>query len=260
MSRGWRLEKDRVDAAANPAANLLQQGGNPGTEQSALTTSLLHLWPLGRMSAINAQELALMAILDGAQHKELADLASCGNFGLNPGNVHRDLMSRFGADVRIPEAFVIPSYGKTATVPCLDTDMGIFMPCLMVHSLTKYEGEFDAMFGIGKQRHFWDMVEAANDPKLDGHPIKLVPGWKDITIPLYIHGDKVEYAKDSIMAWHFGSLLTISATLDCSFLMGAFPAMSTVPTTDTCVPGLGALHGLGGCIHCRISLQAPSRK
>ena len=62
-------------------------------EKSGLVTKLLSLWAHGQLSATLCQQLAHLAVLDGAHHEELIQMASAGNWGEASGNCHRDFMS-----------------------------------------------------------------------------------------------------------------------------------------------------------------------
>ena len=104
--RGWQLE---VEAAKPKVAKGI---GQPKT-QSQLANKLLGLWAHGRISAVMCRELADLAIKDGAQHDELGKIAKCGNFGLQPGNVHKQLMHTFCRKVELT-----PSH--EVLVPCKD--------------------------------------------------------------------------------------------------------------------------------------------
>ena len=63
--------------------------------KSGLCEKLLSLWANGQLSAKMCQELAHLAVLDGAQGQELAHMASCGNWGQVGGNCHRDFMANW---------------------------------------------------------------------------------------------------------------------------------------------------------------------
>ena len=57
------------------------------------------------------------------------------------------------------------------------------------------------------------------------------------TIPLFVHGDKVEVSNDdSVMVWHFGSILTSRSSLYTGLFLGIAPAKIEVMTSSA---GLG---------------------
>ena len=60
---------------------------------------------------------------------------------------------------------------------------------------------------------------------------------ENLTIPLWIHGDGVEFQdRDSLMVWTMGSLLSLQPALDSSLLMAANAKSRTVEESSTC-PG-----------------------
>ena len=56
-----------------------------------LRTRLLELWSVGRLSATQVAEIGHLATLEGCKSADIVKLASCGNFGQQKGNAHRDL-------------------------------------------------------------------------------------------------------------------------------------------------------------------------
>lgn len=223
--QGWRLQKEVIDAGVRAAEGVdnVRVRGEPKT--SALATKLLLLWCIGTLSAIQAQQLALAAILDKAEHTELGELASCGNWGEWPSNCHRDILSKFCGDIKIAHPILVP-------VPCLDPkssketveNCAVFLPCLHIHALSQhYPHNFENMFSVGKTRRFWERVQASGDPKLVGHPMLDIPNWQDVCIPLWIHGDGAEFQnRDSIMIWSFGSILANGWSVDSCLFIAAF--------------------------------------
>ena len=210
---------------------------NGGLCQSALATRMLHMWSRGDLPATTVQELSLLAILDGAQNVELAEVASFGAFGAWPGNCTRDLLTKFCKNVTVCSPTLVTTVlrdPKSSQV--VDEQMAIFRPDLLFHSLADHS-EFDIFFGTGQIRKFWDLVEQSGCPKLAGHPLTLLPHWKDLTIPFWIHGDGVEYhERDSLMVYSCGSLLGLNSSLDSSMMMGACAKTCTVEASSTC-PG-----------------------
>ena len=53
------------------------------------------------------------------------------------------------------------------------------------------------------------------------------------TIPLFLHGDKVNYeSDDSTMVWHVGSLLSQGQSLISGHMLASIPAKATVSGKD----------------------------
>lgn len=85
------------------------------------------------------------------------------------------------------------------------------------------------MFPASELETFWNGVEASGDPRLIGHPMTLVPNWKRLFHPLFIHGDGGEFTeRDSIMIYCWGSLLTEGSSDDCSLMLATFPKSCTI--------------------------------
>ena len=224
--RGWKLEEA---LGSSKKKKPLEKG-----RDSNLATALLSLWAHGKLSAIQIRKLAHAAVLDGCNHVELADMSKAGNYGEVPGNVHRDLMCRFVKDVCIPEPMELE-------VTCLDTKSlkkekvmaSLFLPHIMFAQLATLEN-FHEVFPLEKVEQFWCGVERSKDPRLEGHPCTRGKKWKKMCIPVWLHGDGVEYAvKDSLMCWSWGPLMTNFSPLEAKFLIACFPKASTAPETWT---------------------------
>lgn len=201
-------------------------------ECSPLASKLLLLWASGNLAATMIQELAHCALLDGAKHEELAAIASSGDWGKQPGNCHRDISARFLKHVVFSEPNLVETVAvdpKTQhTVP---TFAGVYWPHLQFSTAQEYE-EFSAIFCPDLCETFWDAVERSGDPKLIGHPMTKVPGWKRLFIPYFIHGDGVEYQQhDAMMVFHWGSMLNTLGSMMGGFLLSAFPKSATAAET-----------------------------
>lgn len=224
--RGWELEMESGRVPVNKAALEKAPEG-----QSGLASKLLQLWATGILSATLVQTLAELALQDGANHPELVQMASTGNWGAQKGNCHRQILNRFCNDVHLPQPFNIK-------VGCVDPKTSLekeeqascFLPHMMFSSLVEsYHHIFEETFGKGKDlEKFWSGVEKSGDDKLPGHPMCLEKHWKEKTIPLFIHGDGVAFQnRDSIMVFSWGSLLGDKGSLEKHFLLASFPKSCT---------------------------------
>ena len=81
------------------------------------------------------------------------------------------------------------------------------MPHLMVASWAEsYPQLMDACFGMSKATEFWDQIKA-DDPRLIDSPVAWEKAnqpeeWKKQkgkTIPLWLHGDGIEFSTDSLL-------------------------------------------------------------
>lgn len=215
--RGAALQKALQSTPSTPSSSTGQQ--------SPLATKLLSLWAHGTLSAVMIRELAHLAILEGASHPDLAALAKAGQFGQYDGNVSRDLMQTFAKGLDLTHCEV--------EVPCVDpktslvenTNSAIFLPHLMFSSLAKgYPHKFESMFSVDGLVAFWEGALKTNDDRLIRHPMTLKKDWKEKTIPIFVHGDGVEFQeRDSLMVWSWGALGGLFSSLDNHVLIAVFP-------------------------------------
>lgn len=97
---------------------------------------------------------------------------------------------------------------------------------------TKYPYQFEKLFNAEGLETFWQEALAKGDDRLQGHPLKNGKDWMKKTLPLFLHGDGVEFQKrDSMMVWSWGSLLTLFSSLDSHMLIAAFPKSCTCKQT-----------------------------
>ena len=124
--------------------------------------------------------LAECALLDGAQHHELAQLAKCGSHGVHPGNIHRDLTATFCKGIDLPDPFQIEVPCKNPKTLKNDSEQAsVFLPHLMFAKLASYH-KFEAIFPLEMLERFWEQAEKTKDDRLEGHPMKS-RGWKKNT-------------------------------------------------------------------------------
>ena len=227
--RGWQLQQEQsCQSLPEPSSS------SSANQESALATKLLSLWAHGLLSASAIQEIAHLAMLDGAKHPELAKLAKAGNFGEQPGNVHRDIVTNFCKNIHIADPFSLP-------VLCTDpksseeveVQAGMFLPHMMFANLGKYSHEqFSNMFCLSKLESFWTGALATNDDRFHEHPMLSFPSWQEKCVPLFMHADGVEFqSRDTLLAWSWGCLLSETASLDSHFLVCLFPKSCTNQNT-----------------------------
>jgi hypothetical protein len=227
--RGWALQKEMAeDESANPSSS------SSSKPESALATKLLSLWAHGLLAATAIRELAHLAILDGADHHELAALAKAGNFGEQPGNISRDIMTKFCKQVDLSDPTTVKALAvdpKTSNEE--EVEAGCFLPHLVFSALAiNYPEQFSQMFGVQTLNKFWTNAEKTEDDRLDEHPMTASSGWKDVCIPLFIHADGVEYhTRDTLMSWSWGGLLNSISSLDGHLMLAIFPKSCTCTGT-----------------------------
>ena len=98
--RGWQLEIETGRTKQAKAGKALEKAEGCVAE-SVLANKLLFLWARGTLSATLIRELADCAIQDGAQHTDLVAIAQTGNWGAQPGNVHRQILNHFCSNVQL---------------------------------------------------------------------------------------------------------------------------------------------------------------
>ena len=195
--------------------------------ESSLANRMLDLWGKGKLSAAAMQAMAEAAIKDGLRHKDVAEIASLGSNGVHTSNIHRDLLRLLQKKIANGSLGGLKQSPKiTLKVPAKDqknleigqteAEFHMFLPHLMVVSWgASYPQLMDACFGVSKAKEFWDQIKA-DDPRLIDSPVAWEKAnqpqeWKkqkEKTIPLWLHGDGVEFSTDSLLIFSFGGCLT----------------------------------------------------
>lgn len=225
--RGWQLEMESGRTKTAKASKALEKADGCVAE-SKLANKLLFLWARGQLSASLIRELADGALQDGADHKDLVALAQAGNWGTQPGNVHRQLMGHFCSNVQIaaPYSVQVPCIHPKTSKETLEK-VSIFLPHMMFSLLGHHYPEVFShlfSFGKGKLASFWQGVAKTGDDKLAGHPMSLEKDWENLNIPIFVHGDGVDYANnDNLLVFSWGSLLSGLNTLLTHWLLACFP-------------------------------------
>ena len=218
----------------------LQEGHN-------LSKKLLHLWSLGKLSATGLQELAQASVSDGLQSQDIMELCGLGSFGAYPNNCHRDLLrllknklknSRHGGLKESPTFSIqVPALDSKEENPSTMATCHMVLPHLFVWQLFQsYPQLAPSLFGVQKLKAFWSGLKP-DDPRLWGWGLK--ESQKAKTIPLWLHGDGVEFSTDTLLTFSWGpSLFTpqglkesqeqnASHSMDSSFLVTAWPKSAT---------------------------------
>ena len=203
---------------------------------SALATKLLALWAHGQLSAKMVRELASLAVTDGATHQDLIQIAQVGSWGEHEGNCHKELMRRFVKGVAIADPVRVK-------VKCIDNktslekveEADVFLPHMVFSSLGEnYPEFFEKSMNIQNLEKFWSAVEKSGDEKTKHHPMSEEQGWKAKNVPLFVHGDGVEFqSRDSLLTFSFGALGTALTSLETNLYIASFPKSSTHGETWT---------------------------
>jgi len=191
-----------------------------------------------------------LAVSDGAKHPDLLDIAQAGNWGQQAGNIHKQLMRKFVRNVALDEACKVKircldnkaclakgeeSLGKEPEKLSLEKDeeAAIFLPHLVFANLgANYPDFFKKTFNCDNLGKFWKQVEGTGDEKLKGHPMTLEKDWRDKTVPLFLHGDGVEFqSRDTLLTYSFGALVCGLSSLEANLYLASFPKSTTAPST-----------------------------
>ena len=198
---------------------------------SNLASKLLLAACASQISFAVAQDLAHAAFLDGITHPDIISMAQTGTWGQYPSHVKRDLQSQFFKSV----AYALPTTVKTSvrntkSNEIIQMDISCFLPHLVIESFSRYAGEHDATFRVDLLEGFWGSIKP-DDPCLVALLKETCIQREDLnmTIPLIVHGDGVEYLEsDSLEVQSFGPLLSTGDSLSTLFLLCAYPYSCTV--------------------------------
>ena len=193
------------------AARLAGTSSGASKSPSELAKLLLELWAWGHLSPQAVQKIAYAAstdialFLDESDHgdgrmqqaklEQVEKLARLGSSGRHSNNMHSELVRSLGGYKWARPSFVQlplrcrPGIEDSAL---LSKHQVVLWPHEMMAAMWEnYMGLFrDCVFpGAGVARKFWNEVDRT--PWMARHPMRRVPNWKDIHIPITLHGDGV---------------------------------------------------------------------
>ena len=199
----------------------------PCPSSDALSAELLTLWCTGDISAIALQKLANAAIMVGVNSTVLLSFAKLGTWGRHKSNIHRDLVRLLSENLRLPTPMCV-------LAPCLDTKKNpplseaafpILLPHVMVATLAaEYPFQYENLFRPCDAQQFWSSVNPA-DPRLQHNPICRCN--RKQFVPLWLHGDGVEFSTDSMLMFSWGSMLCNASSMESCLLIAAWPKIAT---------------------------------
>ena len=195
-----------------------------------LADALLSLWTCGQLSAIGVQTLANAAVCEGISNESVVLLAAIGTFGQHPGNCHRDLISVVGKECKLPQGVpvVVPALDHKENPPYCEVTCTVMPPHLLLHKLAfNYTDEFKTVMGLADLDTWWSRVRP-DDPRLLNNPVNDVD--RKTVIPLWCHGDGVEFSTDSLLAISIGGVLSACSSIDSSMFCVAWPKSAEAKT------------------------------
>lgn len=132
---------------------------NRSTDHSNLISKLLLSACSGDISFASAQSSAYAAYLDGLHHEEVVQMARCGNWGMQEGNIKRDVERLFFKDIPFASPIDIPTIGlNNKTNEVNEISMSVFLPHEIVASSMKYGGS-DCIWKTDLLTDFWARVK-----------------------------------------------------------------------------------------------------
>ena len=204
-------------------------------EPCALWVLLLRKFALGKLSAIEVQELAAAAVKSGLDRTEIRELQSLGAMGHQPGNAHRDMLRKHFAVLASPEPWkvkcdlVLKEDGKPVEK---ELETAVMLPHLWVlcaqenellHSITCTNEEL-AVFWKSQMKspqmtqELKRMIEASEPSQLP--------------IPHVLHGDGAPFTEvDSVQVLSFRCLLARRSVSECQLLITAVPKLAMAQAT-----------------------------
>ena len=188
-------------------------------EPCALWVLLLRKFALGKLSAIEVQELAAAAVKSGLDRKEIRELQSLGAMGHQPGNAHGDMLRKHFSVLASPEPWkvkcdlVLKEDGEPVEK---ELETAVMLPHLWVlcaqengllHSIT-CTNEKLAVFWKSQMKspqmtqELRRMIEASEPSQLP--------------IPYVLHGDGAPFTEvDSVQVLSFRCLLARRSVSEC---------------------------------------------
>ena len=206
----------------------------------------------GKIEQHTVQEIAHAATCDGLATSEIMSLANLGTFGKHPANCHRDMLrhlqtklqrSQHGGLKDSPSLQIrVQALDAKEEDPKTSVDCSIVLPHLLIWQFFEtYEKLCPHLFGLGKLDDFWGRIKK-DDPRIWGMGLK--ESQKDRLVPLWLHGDGVEFSTDSLLTFSFGPTLFSPGGLqeshkeeraghcmETSWLIAAWPKAATAKET-----------------------------
>ena len=195
-------------------------------DELPLTDELKSQWAAGHMSSKVVQKIAFAALKQGA--RGLGKLASLGDYGNHPQNIHRALVTSFGLPVGAPDV----DWVKLPTKFGRETPHPVLMP----HKFfAEYYKQFEGSKWIsavassfGACEGFWRSIRST--PFFMQHPA--LKESLERTIPCGIHADAGAFSlQDSLYTISWNSLLGAGSTIQQRFLFSVVKKSDMVADT-----------------------------
>ena len=155
--RGWKLQQELEHPCQKDA--LEQEDCNP------LVLRLVQLWSQGKISAVQAAQIAHLSMLGGCDHPDVVAMARCGHFGQNQGGCHRDMVNLHCKGIMLPEPHLVKVLLKDPkTQTAQPQDIALMLPHMIFSFLSdNYTECFEEIFAVKECASFWKSVENMKD-------------------------------------------------------------------------------------------------
>ena len=219
----------------------LQQQREDTAQTSELASYLLEECFWGSMSPQQLQRIASLALKDAEKIKDSGEfphdlqvLSSLGTDGLYSNKMWGDLVRHISPNVKLPQPM-------TVKIPC---KAGLAtQPIMLPHELLAdiYE-KFPAVWvqvvkpSDSRAEQFWSSVQG--HPAMESSPILSRPSYRQLCLPLAVHGDAVPITGvgkgwcQQLTDLSFMSLLGLGSVKELLFYMGGFWEKLRVMSND----------------------------
>lgn len=205
------------------------------TEPCALWVLLMRKFALGKLSAIEVQEVAMAAVKSGLESPEMKELQALGALGHQPGNAHRDLMRKYFSNLASPQpwnvrcSMMVKEEGHQVNK---EIETALMLPHLWV--LTAQENNLlEAITCTGEELAvFWK--SQMNSPQMTPELEKMIQDAtpNQLPIPYVLHGDGAPFTEvDSVQVLSFRCLLSRRSVSECQLLITAVPKLAMTKST-----------------------------
>ena len=192
-----------------------------------LWSLLLRKFALGKMSAIEVQEVASAAVKSGAATPEMIELQKLGTFGLTKGNCNRDLMRKYFGKMAAPDPWKQACLLQVKEQGQLEEKvMDSFLLLPHQWSLALEAAEMLAPLTCTNEelRVFWESQKKS--PQMSPAMWKSLDFNHPSTLPLpwCLHGDSAPFTEaDSLQVLSMRCLLTKRPIGESQLLLTAIP-------------------------------------
>ena len=192
-----------------------------------LWSLLLRKFALGKMSAIEVQEVASAAVKSGAATPEMVELQKLGTFGLTKGNCHRNLMRKYFGAMSAPDPYKQPCKLQVKLQGQQEekvVDSYLILPHQWSLALESAEMLAPLTCTNEELRMFWETQK--RNPQMSPAMWKSLGFSHPSTLPVpwCLHGDSAPFTEaDSLQVLSMRCLLTKRPIGESQLLLTALP-------------------------------------